>query len=237
MDLQHKIALITGGSSGIGQAIALLFAAEGAEIIVFDRVKPAFPATWFPVDIRNEEDIRHAISQIETVDIVVNNAGVYFQESVETTTVEQLDTITDVNFKGTYLLCKHVLPLLKRTKGTIINMASALGMVPELSSPAYCATKAAVIMLTKCLAQEYATHGIRINAILPGPIDTPLLRKSIASESDLVHMMQKNPMRKIGTPEDVANVALFLASAKAGYVTGSLYPVDGGESSSSVYSK
>jgi len=237
MKLAKKTALITGGSIGIGKAIVKRFQDEGAKVIVFDLEKPDYDVNYFAVDISNEDQIKEAVRYLKNVDILVNNAGIYFQESIETTTKEQLDKIVDVNFKGNYLMCKHLIPLILKSKGNIINIASALGVVPELSSPAYCSTKSAIIMLTKCLAQEYASKGIRVNSILPGPIDTPLLRNSFKSEDDKRTSENKIPLKRIGKPEEVANVAVFLASDEASYVTGGMYSVDGGESTSSVYSK
>lgn len=237
MKLKNKVAIVTGGSSGIGAAIVLRFIREGARVIVFDIRKPDYDVDFYQVDISNEIAIINAIKNIKSADILVNAAGVYFQSSVENTTKEELDRIVDINFKGTYLVCKHIISLLKVTKGNIINIASGLGVVPEPESPAYCSTKAAIIMLTKCLSQEYGKVGIRTNVILPGPIDTPLLRNSFKLEDDAKNSANKNPMRKIGQPEDVANVALFLASDEANYVNGGQYSVDGGESASSVYSK
>ncbi|MBS3169565.1 SDR family oxidoreductase [Candidatus Woesearchaeota archaeon] len=237
MRLAKKTALVTGGSKGIGEAITKRFLKEGARVIVFDIEKPTFDVEFFKVDISDENQIKEALKKIDKIDVLVNNAGIYFLESVETTSKEQLDTIFDINIKGTYLMCKHFIPLVLKSKGNIINIASALGIVPELSSPAYCSTKAAVIMLTKCLAQEYASKGIRVNSILPGPIDTPLLRNSFKTKEDKKISESKIPMRRIGKPEEVANVAVFLASDEASYVTGGMYSVDGGESTSSVYSK
>lgn len=177
------------------------------------------------------------MEKVKKADILVNNAGIYFQASIEHTSKEELDRILDVNIKGTIFMCKHTLPLLKKNKGTIINISSALGMVPEPESPVYCATKSAVIMLTKCLAQEYASRQVRVNAILPGPIDTPLLRNAFPNAAALHAYGKKNPFRRVGTPAEVANVAVFLASGQASYVTGGLYAVDGGESTSSMYTK
>ncbi len=237
MRLAKKTALVTGGSSGIGKAIAQRFIREGAKVIVFDIEKPDYDAEFHQVDIRKEEQIEKAFRKINHLDILVNNAGIYFQAYVEETDKGQLDKVIDVNLKGTYLVCKHALPLIKKSKGNIINISSALGIVPELKSPAYCSTKAAVIMLTKCMAQEYASKGIRVNAILPGPIDTPLLRNSVSSQKEIDEIAELIPMKRIGKPEEVANIAVFLVSDEASYVTGGLYSVDGGESSSSLYSE
>ena len=146
------------------------------------------------------------------MDILINNAGIYFQASVEETTVEQLNNIFNINFFGSFLMSKHFLHLIRKNKGTIINISSGLGLAPEPTSPAYCSSKAAVIMLTKCMAQQYASQGIRVNAILPGPIDTPLLRNAFLSQKEIDDYAKLNPMKRIGTPKEVANVALFLAS-------------------------
>lgn len=237
MKLAKKTALITGGSKGIGKAIAQRFIKEGANVIIFDIEKPDYKAKFYQVDISDKKQIEKAFLQIKHLDILVNNAGIYFQASVEKTTKEQLDKITDTNFKGTFLMCKHALPLIKKSKGNIINISSGLGIVPEPESPAYCSTKAAIVMLTKCMAQKYARQGIRVNAILPGPIDTPLLRNAFSSQKELDEYAKMNPMKRIGKPEEVANVAVFLASDEASYVTGGLYSVDGGESTSSLYTK
>lgn len=232
-----KTALITGGSSGIGMAIAKKFMEAGMEVIVFDLKEPDYEVEYYRVDIQSEEAIKEAFNSIEELDVLVNNAGIYFQRAVEKTSKEELDEIVDTNLKGTYLVSKHALPLIKKSKGNIINISSGLGIVPEPESPAYCSTKAAIIMLTKCMAQEYASQGVRVNAILPGPIDTPMLRDAFPSKEKMEEYRKSNPMRKIGEPEDVAEVALFLVSNKADFVNGGLYSVDGGESTSSLYSK
>ena len=237
MKLKNKVAIITGGSKGIGKAIAERFIKEGAKVIIFGIEKPNYPSGFYEVDVSDERQIKKAMQNISNVDILINNAGIYFHAAVESTELEDLDRILGINFKGVYLMSKHVLPMLRKSKGTIINIASSIGIVPEPESPAYCSTKAAVIMLTKCMAQQYAPEGIRINAICPGPIDTPMLHGEFSSEKELKEYAKVNPMRKIGKPEDVANVAAFLASDEAGYVTGSLYSVDGGEASSSLHTK
>ena len=230
MKLDKKVALITGGSSGIGKAIAKRFLNEGAKVVIFDMVKPDYDVDFYQVDVSNEEQIKKAFEKIEDLDIVVNNAGIYFQASVEETSEEQLDKIIGVNFKGAYLISKYALPLIKKSKGNIINISSVVGIIPDPTSPAYCSTKAALIMLTKCMAREYGVKGVRVNAILPGPIDTRLLRRFLSSEESNQKYAALNPMGRIGKPEEIANVAVFLASDEASYVTGGIYSVDGGQS-------
>ncbi len=237
MNFQDKTVLVTGGSSGIGKAICEEFHNQEAKVVVFDLVESDPQYEYYKVDITKEEEIKSALNNIPKIDILVNCAGVYIQKYVEDTTTEELDKVIDTNLKGTYLVTKNVLPLIKQSKGNIINISSGLGIAPELTSPAYCMTKSGIIMLTKCLAQQLAQEHVRVNAVLPGPIDTPLLRDSFSTEEEMEEYKNLNPMKKIGTPKDVANVVLFLASDLANYVTGGLYSVDGGESTSSLYSK
>lgn len=237
MKFDQKTVLITGGSKGIGKAIAQRFLKEGAKVIVFDIEKPDYEANFYEVDVRKEEQIKKAFEEIKDLDIVVNNAGIYFQASVEETSKEQLDKIIDVNFKGVYLISKYALPLVRKNKGNIINIASIVGIVPEPGSAAYCSTKAAIIMLTKSMAQEYAAEGIRVNAILPGPIDTPLLKQLLSSEEAMQEYVKLIPLGRIGKPEDVANLTAFLASDEASFITGGLYSIDGGYCYSGKYSK
>lgn len=237
MKFDQKTVLITGGSKGIGKAIAQRFLKEGAKVIIFDIEKPDYEANFYEVDVRKEEQIKKAFEEIKDLDIVVNNAGIYFQASVEETSNEQLDKIIDVNFKGVYLISKYALPLVRKNKGNIINIASIVGIVPEPGSAAYCSTKAAIIMLTKSMAQEYAAEGIRVNAILPGPIDTPLLKQLLSSEEAMQEYVKLIPLGRIGKPEDVANLTAFLASDEASFITGGLYSIDGGYCYSGKYSK
>lgn len=237
MEFKDKVILVTGGSSGIGAAICDKFYKLGAKVVVLDMKECSKEYKYFNVDIRNEETIKDAVSKLDKIDVLVNCAGVYVQKYVEDTTKEELDFIVDINLKGTYLVTKHCLPLIKKSKGNIINISSGLGIVPELTSPAYCMTKSAIIMLTKCLAQQLAEEHIRVNAVLPGPIETPLLIDTFTNEEEYNEYKELNPMKKIGKPEEVANVVKFLASEEASYVTGGIYAVDGGESSSSLYSK
>ncbi len=225
----NKIIIVTGGSQGIGKTIAQEFLKQNAKVIVFDIKKPDYSVDYFKVDVSKENEIISAMKNIKNLDILVNNAGIYFQKSVENTTLEELDKIIGINFKGPYFMCKHCLTLLKKSKGNIINISSGLGVKAEPESSAYCSTKAALIMLTKCLAKEYALKGIRVNAVLPGPIDTPLLRAAFGSEKEIAEYAKTNPMGKIGLPIDIANLVLFLASEKANYITGGTYNVDGGE--------
>jgi NAD(P)-dependent dehydrogenase (short-subunit alcohol dehydrogenase family) len=234
--MNGKAAVVTGGARGIGAAIARRLQSAGARVVVWDLVQPDAPVEFAQVDVRSGAEVTVAAAALDQVDVVVTSAGVYARGGLLETAPADLDRIIDVNLKGTYLVSQHLMPRLLAAQGVLLHVASGLALVPEPESPAYCASKAGVVMLTKCLAQTYAARGVRVNAILPGPIDTPMLRASVASPVELAAYAALNPMRRIGTVDDVANVAMFLVSDQARYVTGSLYAVDGGESSSSLYS-
>lgn len=237
MDDKRKVALVTGGSSGMGLAIARKFKAMGMEVIIFDLQSPPEAFSFYRVDIRNDAQIKEALSQIPRIDILVNNAGVYFEKYLDETTNDDIDKMVDVNIKGTYLVTRDAFPRIKESRGSIIIIASCLGLVPELTSPLYCTTKAGLVMLTKCLAQQYADCGIRVNCVLPGPIDTPLLQRSFPDAAAEKRCAERIPLKRIGRPEEVANMVAFLVSEDAAYITGGAFPVDGGVSSSSMYSK
>jgi NAD(P)-dependent dehydrogenase (short-subunit alcohol dehydrogenase family) len=236
MEYTGTTIVITGGASGIGRGIAHAFATTGANVVVFDVAAPTDAVRFFSVDVRRETSIRGAAVALERVDVLVNSAGVYWQGPFGTMSAADLDTVVDVNLKGSYLVTKYLLPHLTTSRGCIINIASGLGMAADPLAAAYCATKAGIIMLTRCLALDFKTHGVRVNAILPGPIDTPMLRDAISSDQDLAAYIRLNPMRRIGQPADVAALALFLASDAARYINGGIYAVDGGESVTSAYS-
>jgi len=229
MKLKNKVALVTGGTSGIGKAIAERFKKEGAKVIVFSLHKHDYKGDFREVDVSREEQIKAEFKKIKKLDILVNNAGIFFMEDIEKVTKDKLDWIVDVNWKGAYLMCKHALPLLKKSKGNILNIASAAGVKPMAMCSAYCSTKAALIMLTKCIALAYAP-AVRSNVILPGPIDTPLLREAFPAKVGWKAIEDMTPLKKVGDTEDVANIAVFLASKDADDVTGGTYEVDGGVS-------
>lgn len=235
--MENKIAVVTGGSSGMGLAISRKLMQMGIQVIVFDVQEPPEEFQYFQVDIRSDAQIKEALSQIPHIDILVNNAGIYFEKYLEDTTNDEIDKMVDVNIKGTYLMTRDAFPQIKKSKGCIVIIASCLGLVPELTSPLYCTTKAGLVMFTKCLAQQYADCGIRVNCVLPGPIDTPLLQKSFLDEGAAERCANRIPLRRIGRPEDIANMVAFLISDEASYITGGAFPVDGGVSSSSMYSK
>ncbi len=237
MNLKNKVAIVTGGSNGIGEAIANKLKELGAKVIIFDTKEPKSSFEYYKVNITKDTEIKKAVNLIDKVDILVNNAGVYFEKYIEQTTDEDIDNMVDVNIKGTFKVTRNLIDKLKESKGCIVNIASCLGLVSELTSPLYCTTKAGIVMFTKCLAQEYANLGVRVNCVLPGPILTELLETSFKNEEQKIKCANRIPIKRIGTPNEVANVVAFLSSEEASYVTGGIYTVDGGVSTSSIYSK
>jgi NAD(P)-dependent dehydrogenase (short-subunit alcohol dehydrogenase family) len=232
-----KHAIVTGGSSGIGKAIANILYDLGLKVTIFDIHKPEERYSYFSVDIRDELEIQKAFSGIEHLDILVNCAGIYFQKPIENTSKEDIDKMVDTNIKGSYLMCKYALPLLKEKGGSVINISSSLGIVTEPNSSLYSMTKSALIMLSKSMAIDYEKYDIRTNAILPGAVDTPLLREYLDTNEKVERHGAKKPLGRVANPSDIANMVEFLISDKAKFINGAIISVDGGEACTSLYSK
>jgi NAD(P)-dependent dehydrogenase (short-subunit alcohol dehydrogenase family) len=236
--LGGKTAIVTGASSGIGRAIAERFASEGAKVfgVSFGKPPADLPGVEFlRADVRVESDVRRAVEAVYArgggLHILVNAAGISKMEGIEETSEADYDAVMDTNMKGVFLMTKACISHLKPVHGSVINVASKLALIPDAEVPVYCASKAAVAMFTKAMALQYAREGVRINAVCPGPVDTPLLQAYFANREEMIaYYAEHNPMGRIGTPEEVAEVALFLASENASFVTGGLYTVDGGGS-------
>jgi len=245
MKLQNKVAIITGGTSGIGLAIANLFAEEGSMTVIAgnkaedgDKIAKSLSShcLFIQTDVREEQQVKNlfsaTISKFGRLDILINSAGVYSfsQDDIAQMPTADFDEIMDINFKGTFLTTKYAIPELLKTKGNIINISSSLGIVPEKESAIYCASKAAIIMFSKAIALQFPEKGLRVNSICPGPIDTPMLRRAFPEKKEYDEYLKLNPMKRAGKPEEVAKLALYLASEDASYVTGGIYTIDGGES-------
>ena len=244
MRLEGKVALISGGARGMGAEEALLFAREGAKVVIGDVLEgegrdiaaqiPGGGAIFVRLDVTKEEDWQRAVSMAEDVykrlDILVNNAGVSATGSIEDTTVEEWDRVMSVNAKGVFLGTKHAIPAMQRSGGgSIINISSQLGIVAmNESSPQYIASKGAVRLLTKSTAIQYAADGIRCNSVHPGPIVTPMTEGRRSDEAVRELMESRIPLGRYGEAIDVAYGVLYLASDESSFVTGSELVIDGG---------
>ncbi|HXG36055.1 MAG TPA: glucose 1-dehydrogenase [Dehalococcoidia bacterium] len=246
--LEGKVAVITGAASGIGRASAILFAAEGAKVIAADwdeekgrqveqEIKESGGSAQFiKVDVSKPEDVQRMINLAEEtygrLDVVFNNAGVEGQQALTADcSLENWERVININLKGVFLGMKYAIPvMLKNGGGSIINTASVAGLVGFVSIPAYCASKGGVIQLTRTAALEYAKQGIRVNAICPGVIATPMVERFAEQlgEAGRQGLEAMEPVGRMGKPEEVAEVAVFLASDESSFCTGAPFIVDGG---------
>ena len=245
MKLKNKVAIVTGGAMGNGLGIVKVFLEEGANVAILDyssKIQDTLDqlanehVCGYQVDIRNKEKVKNIMERINKrfgkIDIIVNNAGVFKLESFENIDDELRDYHFDINIKGTWNITKEALPYME--SGSIINLSSVTGtMVADSGEVAYATSKAAILGFTKSLAIELASKDIRVNAILPGYILTPMVETS-AKESHndpekVINDIAKNiPMKRLGAPEEVGKLAAFLASDDASYITGQGIVIDGG---------
>jgi NAD(P)-dependent dehydrogenase (short-subunit alcohol dehydrogenase family) len=245
MRLENKVALITGGGSGIGKASSLLFAKEGAKVVVVDLKKEAAEATAkeiggsaraFEADVSKASDaeamVKFAEESFGKLNVIFNNAGVFHpdDDSVTNTSEAIWDMVINVNLKGVFLGCQFAVPaLLRAGGGSIINTASFVALMGAAAPQiAYTASKGGVLAMTREIAVEFARKGIRANSLCPGPVETPLLAQLLADPARRNRRLVHIPMGRFGKAEEMANAALFLASDESSFVTGTSFIVDGG---------
>lgn len=245
MTLEGRVALVTGAGRGIGKAIALAFAGEKTHVVINDicpkdeleKVAGEISALGVKsmailADVSQSEQVKEMIGQVEKtfqrLDVMVNNAGIIRRGTIETVTEEDWDQVIRVNLKGTFNCCKAVFPIMKRQRmGKIINVSSIAGKMGDIASaPGYGPSKAAIDALTKTLARELAQYGINVNAVAPHAIETEMSAQW--SEEKRKSITEAIPLKRLGTPEDVAHAVLFLASDKANFITGEILDVNGG---------
>lgn len=246
MKLENKVAIVTGAGRGIGRAIALTFAREGAKVAVADinyetaskvveEIKGSGgEAVALKVDVADAESVekmvREVLEKFGKIDILVNNAGIIRPSPLLETSEEDWDAVMNVNLKGVFLCSKAVVRhMIKQKSGSIINIASISGEAPELNTGAYTPSKAGVIALTSLMAMEWAKYGIRVNSISPGATWTPMEYEFYPTEELYKRRCETIPLGRFAQPEEIAEVALFLASDSASYITGENIRVDGGQ--------
>ena len=251
LNLNGKTAVITGGGSGIGKSIAEVFAQQGAEVHVLERDQEASAATLssiqraggkatdYACDVSSQQQVRQAFSEImqqtDRIDILVNNAAIAHIGTVETTTEEDLDRIYQINIKGVYHCLQASIPVMKKQGGgVILNMASVASMVGIPDRFAYSMSKGAVLTMTYSVAKDYLADNIRCNCISPARVHTPFvdgfIHKNYPGEEQQMFekLSQTQPIGRMGKPEEIACLALYLCSDEAGFITGTNYPIDGG---------
>lgn len=234
--LAGERAVVTGAASGIGHAIALGFASAGAEVIAVDRDESDFHEEAISsrrVDVTDEATVAELFSELETgggLSILANVAGVGSVTTVPDTATEEWDHVFDVNVKGTYLCSRFAIPqMVAAGRGSIINMASIAGMVGLPRRAAYCASKGAVIALTKAMAIDHVKQGIRVNCICPGTVDSPWVRRLVEDAGESIDALKaRQPMGRLGLPEEIADAALYLAGPSGNFSTGTSLVIDGG---------
>jgi meso-butanediol dehydrogenase/(S,S)-butanediol dehydrogenase/diacetyl reductase len=248
--LQDKVAVITGGTSGFGFAIAEMFCREGATVVVAGRNKEkgaaavekikratGLDARFVPCDVTNEEEVKNlgeiVLRAFQKIDILVNNAGMLIRKEFETTTGEEWDEVMATNLKGPFFCCKHIIPEMVRNKrGSVVNISSHISLVGKGDVPVYSASKGGVTALTRSLALRYAKYNVRVNCICPGTILTELNRdvfeKAPDPQKKLRGVIATYPLGRLGTPMDVAYAAVYLGSDESSWVTGVALPLEGG---------
>ena len=247
--LKGKRAIITGAASGIGTATALLFAREGAAVAVVDVDVPGGQtvvgkirreggrAIFLRADVTQAGDCQEAVartvSELGGLDILFNNAGIIRRASVLELSEEDWEQVMAVNVKSVFLMCRYAVPVMARAGGgVIVNSSSGWGLVGGPRAAAYCASKGAVVLLTKAMAIDHGPENIRVNCVCPGDTDTPMLREEARQlgqgEECFLQEAADRPLQRIGTPEDIAQAVLYLASDASSYVTGTALVVDGG---------
>lgn len=243
MKLSGKVAIVTGGSRGIGKATAMLFAQQGASVVITSKDKTSLENTAREIkdvkaisgDIREKADVENVVKNtLETfgkIDILVNNAGIFPKvKPLHEISEEEWNDVIDINLTGQFRFTKAAIPHLMKTNGCIVNVSSDAGLksFENFEADAYTASKGALVLLTKAWAIEYAKYKIRVNCVCPGIVETDMTKPYLGNEADRAMAIAEHPIGRIGMPEDVAKAILYLVSEDSSWITGAVLPVDGG---------
>jgi len=249
MHLANQVALITGGTSGIGEATALVFAREGARVVITGRnekrghavtegvLQAGGKAIFLRTDVRKavecERAVKETVKAFGRLDILFNNAGIFYPHDTLECSEEEWDEQIDINLKGTFLMSKYALPgMIAQGRGVIVNNSSGWGIVGGDRAVAYCASKGGVVLLTKAMAIDHGRQGIRVNCICPGDVETPMLPQDAKMRGlkweDYIAGCANRPLGRVGTAVEIAKAVLFLASDDSSFMTGAALVVDGG---------
>lgn len=246
-EFRGKSVVVTGGTSGIGLATAQLFFTRGANVIItgknrekgkkaLSQMKGKGDVEFFKGNVASYQETEKLMEFVRKkhggLDVLVNNAGVYLSKKIDETTEEEWDWVMNTNLKGVYIASRFAIPLLKESRGCIVNVASVSGIVGVRNEAAYCASKGGVIQLTKAMALDYASEGIRVNAVCPGDVETPMMWEALNRVEDRSLAVEKDkalhPLGRFGRAIEVAKLIVYLASEDASFVTGTAVSIDGG---------
>jgi len=237
--ITNKVAIVTGGSTGIGKAIAEKFQESGADVVIASRsantgqeAAEELGCQFVQCDVSEYEQVEAlveaTVNEYGQLDVIVNNAGIGRVGTVEGMSLDDWDDVMRINLNGVMYATRAGLPYLKESEGVIINIASIFGLVGGPSATAYAAAKGAIVNFTRSVAVDYATENVRINSICPGFVETPMTDPVFEDDEFYEYVHHQTPMGRVAQPEEISGVAMFLASDEASYITGTNIPVDGG---------
>ena len=228
MRLSQKTILVTGAASGIGEAVAAMCAEQGARVVGLDRVPCPGSREPLIADVGDEEQVSAALAGLDSLDALVNCAGIAYRKSIGEQDAAGWDELMRVNVRGTYLVSKYAIAKMRARGGSIIHLSSVVGITGVRNRAAYSTSKGAIVALTRSMAMDYASSKIRVNCLCPGFTKTPLTKALFDDPERLAKLTALHPLGRLGLPEDIAHAAVFLASDESSWITGQAIAIDGG---------